>query len=167
MAITTLPAIPVIYTVEDVTGSKSRVQTYLPAATTLLDATTKAEATLALLRAVSGGAVTGYSITIGAVDPLAPAPAAGSRVEQKALFIFRTAAGKTAQVSIPAIKDSLVNSNGGITTANIDVAALVADLLGSGYCDSNGSDLAALVQDYEVFRSTTRSQRTTDTTPTA
>jgi len=34
-------------------------------------------------------------------------------------------------------------------------------------CDSNGSDLAALISDAQVFRTTTKRQYTSDTSPSS
>lgn len=157
----------VTFTLVDETGSKSAAQLSIPAATTVADARTAADALTPLIQAVTGCSIEGYAINFSTTET-APAPAAAnSRVERKGVLTFRTAAGKIATVSIPGIIDAIVLSSGRIDDDNADVAALVADLLAPPWSDSNGSDLAALVEAYEKFRTSTKGTLPRDRKPDA
>lgn len=138
----------------------------MPAATLMAAAVAKADATAALITTISGCAIVGYTVSSGKTDAAISTPATNSRVENKAVFVFRTAVGKKASFSFPNPLPAVVNANGGIISGQADCAALIADLL-AGYCDSNGQDLTALVQDAQVFSATTRTWHTTDVSPTA
>jgi len=165
MAWATLPAMAVTFTYVDSSGSIGKSVAHVPAATTLTDANTAAAALAAQLLNTSDCQIISYSITYGVTNTTPAAPASGSRVENKALLTFRTAAGKSSRISIPGIKAASVAESGGIISTEASMAALIAGLLGTPWCDSNGSDLAALVADAQVFRSTTKRQYTTDTNP--
>jgi hypothetical protein len=164
MALAAKPTITVTIDYIDSTGSRGQSQTHLPASTLLAAAITKVDATVALITAVSGCAVTGYSISTGKTEIAAPAPGLNSRVERRAEFTFRTAAAKKANFGFPDPSPTVVNTNGGIISTQVDLAALITDLLG-GYCDSNGSDLSALIADAQIYNRTTVRQMTTDTSP--
>jgi hypothetical protein len=157
----------VTITYVDASGSVGKSVTHVPAATTLADANTAAAGLVTDLLAVSDCQVIAYSITYGVTNTTPAAPAAGSRVENKALFAFRTAAGKLARISVPGIKAAAVAASGGIISTDADVAALITNLLAAPWCDSNGSSLDALVSDAQVFRSTSKRQYTTDVSPSS
>jgi hypothetical protein len=166
MAWVTLPSLAVTFTYVDASGSVGKSVAHLPAATTLADAETAAAGLVVQLLSASDCQVISYSITWGVMNTTPAAPAAGSRVENKAKFSFRTAAGKLAIVSVPGIKSAAVATSGGIISTETSVAALITALTGGIWCDSNGSDLSALASDAQVFHSTTKRQYTTDTNPT-
>lgn len=163
MAWATLPAMTVTFSYIDASGSPGKTVAHLPSTTTLADAETAAAGLVADLLATSDAQIIAYSVNWGVRNTTPAAPAAGSRVENKAKFTFRTAAGKTATLSVPAIKAAAVAASGGIISTNTDVAALVTGLTGGAWCDSNGSSLDALVSDEQVFKATTKNQRTSDT----
>lgn len=163
----TLPSIAVTFTYVDASGSIGKSVAHVPASTTLADLNTAAAALAVNLLAVSDCQIINYSAAYGVSNTTPAAPAAGSRVENKALLTFRTAAGKAARLSIPGIKAAAVATSGGIISTQTDVAALIAALLGAPWCDSNGSDLAALISDAQVFRSTSKRQYTTDKSPSS
>jgi hypothetical protein len=165
MALVVKPAIAVTIDYIDATGSKGHSTMHLPAATTIAAAITKLDATAALILAISDCAIIGYSITDGKIDTATPAPIVGSRVENRAQFTLRTAAAKLAHFSFPSPKATILNASGGILSTLPAVAALQADLIG-GYTDSNGSLLTSVVSDTQVFRTTTKTQMTTDVNPT-
>lgn len=165
MAWSTLPAISVTFVYRDASGSLGRSVAHLPAGTTLADANTAAAALVAQLLAVSDASIISYSIAYTVNNTTPAAPAAGSRVENKALLTFRANNGKPARITVPAIKAAAVAASGGIISSQTDVAALVSGLVGGAWSDSNGSSLDALVADAQVFRSTTKAQYPTDVNP--
>jgi hypothetical protein len=156
----------VTFTYVDESGSIGKSVVHLPSTTTLADAETAAAGLVAALLAVSDAQILAYSVNWGVTNTTPAAPAAGSRVENKALFSFRTAAGKLARVSVPGVKAAAVAASGGIISDETSVAALITALTGGAWCDSNGSGLDALVSDAQVFRSTSKRQFTSDRNPT-
>jgi hypothetical protein len=81
MAMTQLPVCQVSYNIVDERGANAQVQAYLPGATTLSDATTRAAALRTAIAALTQGSITSQSITYGFVDPVAPAASENTRVE--------------------------------------------------------------------------------------
>ena len=167
MAFVTRPALPVTINYVDASGSAGSSVFHLPAATLLADANTAAAALVTAILATSDCSVIGYSIGYGVTNTTPAAPAAGSRVENKALLKFRTAAGKVASATVPGIKAAAVASSGGLISTETSVAALIAALTGGAWCDSNGSDLVSLLSDAQVFRTTSKRQFTTDVSPSS
>lgn len=165
MAIVQRGALKVSFTYRDETMSLGKGEAYLPVATTLASAQTLAAALVEDIAAATDCVVLGYSITAGYVENAPAAAAAGSRVENKAVFQFRTAAGKISKFTLPGIKPALVNAAGGIISSATAAAAVIADITTSAWCDSNGSDLTNLYADYQRFSPTSKRQLTTDTSP--
>lgn len=152
----------VTFTLKDETGSTSNVQVNFDAATAVATVRTAANALVPLIAAISRCSVQGYRITFPTYENAPVAPAAKSRVEQKGIFIARTAAAKTARISIPGINTDYVLSSGRIDDDAAPVAAFRAALFGAPWTDSNGSDLAVLEKAYEASRTTTRRQLPSD-----
>jgi multisubunit Na+/H+ antiporter MnhC subunit len=99
--------------------------------------------------------VTGMSITQDAALPggLKAAPAANSDNEVKGRFLFRSAAGYPARISIPGFdKDNFTVVGGDIDTADPLVFAFAetAIVLG-GATTSHFEDITALARAYEAF----------------
>jgi hypothetical protein len=141
------PTASLTYVMLDETGSRSTVSFDVPE-TTLADA------------ALTDCAVISYSLTYSSADDAPAAPAAGSRVERKGVFSFRTSAGKTATYQIPGIADSVVDASGRIDDDNVAVAAFVTAVTAADavFTDSNGANIASLKAAYERYRSTSRNQ---------
>jgi hypothetical protein len=152
----------VSFTFVDETGSTSVATYSLDPATTVADARTAAAGLLVQLKANSDCSVQGYSINFPTIDTAPEAPAAGSRVERKGNFTWRTSAGKIAKTTIPGIKDAVVLASGRIDEDQADVAAYAGALDGAPWTDSNGATLSTLIESYETFRSTTKRQLPTD-----
>ena len=165
MAWSTLPALSVTFVYRDASGSLGRSVAHLPSDTTLEDANTAAAGLVADLLAVSDASIISYSINYSVQNTTPAAPAAGSRVENKALLTFRAANGKAARLTVPAIKAAAVATSGGIISTNADVQAVIGELVSGSWTDSNGSSLDAVVSDAQVFRSTTKMQYPTDISP--
>lgn len=155
----------VTFTFVDETGSTSTATYSIDPATTVADARTAAAGLLVQLKANSDCSVQGYTINFPTIDTAPEAPAAGSRVERKANFSWRTAAGKIAKTTIPGIKDAVVLSSGRVDEDLADVAAYVGALSAAPWTDSNGAGLDTLIEAYESFRSTTKRQLPTDRRP--
>lgn len=149
----------VSFALVDETGSRSSMEVGVGAAATLADIRAAAEELVPLIEAASDCVVEGYSITASTIETAPAAPAAGSRVERKANFTFRTAAGKIARVTLPGIIGAAVLSSGRVDEDNAAVGAVLTDLLGEPWTDSNGQSLNAVTESYETFRTTTKSQK--------
>lgn len=158
-------ATSVTFSFVDESASKSSMQVSAAAGTTLADLRTAANALVPLLEAASDCSCTGYNITATTIETDLPVPAAGSRVERKGNFDFRTAAGKLASVSVPGIIGSAVQAGGRVDEDNAAVAALLVALQATPWTDSNGSDLGILVNTYESYRKTSRRQLPTGRRP--
>lgn len=156
MAPTALPSANVTYTFIDETGSTATATFDLPGATTLADAQAAATALRTRLNDISDCQIVSDSITYTTVDRVAPAPAVGSRVERKGVFVFGTAAGKTSTYQVPGIKDAAVLKDGRIDEDETDVAAFILGMVTNPWSDSNGSDIITNLRQYERYRSTTR-----------
>lgn len=164
MAIVNLPP-TVTFSLVDESGSRSECQVSILAATTIADARTAADALTAELNAASDAVVESYSITFSSVETEPAAPTAGGRVEKKGVLIFRTAAGKTAQVTIPAVIPAAVLPSGRLDEDNAAIAAVVGRLDDAPFSDSNGAALTTLIEAYEKFVTTSKRQKPSDRKP--
>ncbi len=158
MAMTNLPAAQLTFTLEDDSGSQSKVQFHVPFGTLASVALAGANTVAPLIAAVSDCAIVAQSLTYAYFDPLHALPVAGSRVEEKGIVIMRAANGRTSRIAIPAIKDALLNKSGSIDRANADFEALFAAVLDASavFCAADGSDLVSVDKAYQGFRSSTK-----------
>lgn len=152
----------VTYSLVDISGSRSTFSVNFAAATAVADVRTAAGALYLALPDITSCAVEGYTISYPTFDDAAAAPEAGSRVERKAVFQFRTAAGKTVSLSLPGIEETAVLPSGRVDEDIAEVGAVVTALLGAPWTDSNGADLTALLGIYERFSSTSKQQAPRD-----
>jgi hypothetical protein len=154
------PTAALTYVLLDETGSRSNMSLDVPESTLADAALTAAGVLRPLIEALTDCAVVSYSLAYTSFDDAPPAPAAGSRVERKGVFQFRTATGKTATYQVPGIADALVEASGRIDDDAPAVAAFAGALtaLDALFTDSNGADLRSLKAAYERFRSTTKRQ---------
>lgn len=164
MALTNLPTASLKIDYRDASGSKGSTVFHIPYATLASVAITAADALSAALNALSDAAIDGYSITYAKTEDTPATPTAGSRVEEKGNFIWRTANGRTTRFSVPAVVDSILNPSGSIDKANALVLALVAavtdvDLV---FASADGSDITALLEAYQSFRGSTKGQLPSD-----
>ena len=165
MALTARPTTVVTIDYIDGSGSNGRSVAHLPATTLLADAITKADALVTAITVASDCSVQGYTISTGKTETALISAAPLSRVEHKAILTFRTAAGKKASFSFPAPKAAMILPDGGLLSTQADLALVISDLVGSGWCDSNGSDLTVMIADEEVSERSSKRQITTDTNP--
>jgi hypothetical protein len=152
------PAAEVTFTLLDETGSRASMSLSVPYATLAADAEAAADALNPLIQAVTGCAIIGQSVTYSKIETDAAAPAAGSRVERKGVFVLRAANAKTVSYSVPGVLDALIKSTGQIDEDEANAAALVAALVDGAnpWSDSNGGALTSLVKAYERYRRSTR-----------
>jgi hypothetical protein len=164
MAWGSLPAASLNFTLEDATGSSSKLQFHIPVATTIAVALVNASDLRPLVEAVTDCVVVAQSITYSMYDPLHGPATAGSRIENKGVVIMRAANGRASRVAIPGIKEALLNPSGSIDRANADFAALFTGILDPTaiFCGADGSDLVGVDKAYQAFRHSTKAMLPTD-----
>ena len=148
----------------DASGTKGSTIFHFPYATLTSVVVTAADALSAALNVLTDAAIDGYSITYTKREDTPATPSAGSRVEEKGNFVWRTDNGRTTRFTVPAISDAVLNDSGSIDKTNSLVIALVAavtdvDLV---FASADGSDITALLEAYQSFRSSTRRQLPSD-----
>lgn len=160
MAFSERPTASLSFVMVDETGSRAGVQFDVPQTTPMDVAMAAAAALRPLIEAITDCAVVSYSLTYSATDDAPPPAAAGSRVERKGVFSFRTGAGKRATYQVPGITQSVVTAGGRIDEDRPAIAAFVGALtaVDAIFSDSNGVDLRSLASAYERYKSTTRRQ---------
>lgn len=164
MALINLP-ITVTFTVIDETGSKAYTQLSAAPTATLADIRTAASALVPLIQACVLGIVQGYSVAASTIETVLPFAQEGSRVERRGVTSWRAANGKTTTVSLPTLDPAIVLSSGRIDEDSAAFVALAAAIAAAPWSDSNGSDIVSIEEAYEVFRSTGKTQKTTDRRP--
>lgn len=164
MALVNLPTGQLKIDYRDASGTKGSTIFHFPYATLTSVVITVADVLSAALNALSDAAIDGYTITYAKTEDTPATATAGSRVEEKGNFVFRTADGRTSRFTIPAIVDSVLNPSGSIDKANALVTALVAAVVAGdfAFASASGSDLTALLEAYQSFRGSTRDQLPTD-----
>ncbi len=160
MALVNLPTAQLKFVFRDASGSKSTTLVHVPYATLAAAAITAADAIVAAMALLSGATALGYSLTYVKTDDAPAAAAAGSRVEDKGEFVWRTANGRSTRFSIPAVLDSILNVDGSVDRTNLDVIGLVTVVtdVGSIFAAADGSDITALLEAYQRFNSSSKRQ---------
>lgn len=160
MSLSNLPTAQLSFAMRDASGSTGRLLIHVPYATLAAAAITAADAIAAAVAAITGCVVDGYELTYSKRETAPADPTAGSRVENKGLFIWRTADGRTTRFSVPGIVDAVLNPDGSIDRTNADIIALetVVTDVGSIFAGASGSDITALLEAYQRFSSTTKNQ---------
>lgn len=164
MALVNLPTASLKIDYRDASGSKGSTVFHVPFGTAASVVITAADILSASLNALSDAAIDGYSLTYAKTEDTPATPTAGSRVEEKGNFIYRTANGRTTRFSIPAIVDSVLNASGSVNKADALVTALTAAIIGGGFLfqSADGSDITALLEAYQSFRGSTKRQLPSD-----
>lgn len=154
------PSASLTYVLKDETGSTSTFALDVPQTTPMDVAMTAAGVMRPLVEAITDCAILSYSLTYSSNDDAPAAPAAGSRVERKGKFVFRTSAGKTVAYQVPGIADAVVLSDGRIDDDAAPVLAFTTAItaLDAIFTDSNGANISSLKEAYERFSRTTRKQ---------
>jgi len=160
MALTNLPTAQLSFRLKDASGSIGRFVVHVPYATLAAAAITAADAISAAVAAITDCVVLGYELTYAKNETDPGDPVAGSRVEEKGVFIWRTANARSTRFEVPAIKDSLLNPDGSIDTTAALVVALVDVVTGVGaiFAGADGSDITSLLEAYQRFNASTKRQ---------
>lgn len=160
MALTNLPTAQLKFTLRDETGSTSSILIHVPYATLAAVAITAADAIAAVIVAITGCVVLGYSLTYVKSETAPATPADGSRVENKGVFTWRTADGRSTSFTVPGILEAVLNPDGSIDRTNVDIIALVAvvEAVGAIFAGASGSDIVGLLSAYQRFNASSKNQ---------
>lgn len=160
MAFTAKPSIVVDYVFRDNDGKQSTTQVPVPAAVAPADALLFANALRPLMAALSDGVIVGQNVIIGSYEDAVPV-IARSDVEDKGVFLWNTANGQPASISVPSVAEAILQSNNeDIDLTNASVIAFVdAMTLGLGTplvqpANASGGDVVSVK---EAFKRNTRS----------
>lgn len=161
MAFVSEPVYTVTYTFADETGNKATTTAYIDQGLLFVDVLARAGALGALLNTATNGAMTGYTVSRSWVETN-PGIAAGSRVERKGRLIFVSETGTTTRMDIPAIRNSIVLSDGALDRSATSPIRLIeslilVDFLGS-FTDYRGADLTAISAAYEAYKGTSKAR---------
>lgn len=164
MALVNLPTAQLKIDYRDASGSKGSTIFHAPYATLASVIVTVADVLSAAINALTDCAVDGYSITYAKTEDTPATPTAGSRVEDKGNFVFRTADGRTTRFTIPGIVASVLNPSGSIDKANALVTALSDAVIAGDFAfqSAAGSDITALLEAYQSFRRSTKRELPSD-----
>jgi hypothetical protein len=157
MALVEKPIYTVSFTFVDETGSKANMEFYAPIATAIATVRSEADTLGTAIAALTGCALVGRSISVGAADTTVFGGGAGSRVENKGLFQFATAVPSYSRVQLPSIRPAFLTPEGRIQEDATEVAAFTAAVIAGAWSDNRGAAITALAKAYQRFRSTTRS----------
>jgi hypothetical protein len=160
MALTNLPTAQLSFKLRDASGSIGRFVVHVPYATLAAAAITAADAISAAVALITGCVVLGYELTYAKNETAPGTPTTGSRVEDKGVFVWRTANGRTTRFEIPGIVDAVLNPDGSIDRTNADIIALDAVVTGVGaiFAGADGSDITSLLEAYQRFNATKKRQ---------
>jgi hypothetical protein len=160
MALTNLPTAQLKFALRDETGSVGHLLIHVPYATLAAVAVTAADAISAVIEAVTGCAFLGYSLTYAKNETTPADPADGSRVENKGVFQWRTADGRSTTFTVPGIDEAVLNVDGSIDRSNAEIIALVAVVedVGAIFAGASGSDIVSLLSAYQRFSGSTKKQ---------
>ena len=160
MALTNLPTAQLKFTFRDETGSLGSLLVHVPYATLAADAIAAADAIVATIVALTGCAVLGYSLTYVKSETDPATPDDGSRVENKGVFTWRTADGRTTTFTVPGILEEVLNPDGSIDRTNALIIAMVAVVedVGAIFAGASGSDIVGLLSAYQRFSGSTKRQ---------
>ena len=164
MAFVSQPAAILSFTWRDASGSIGRTDINVPHGTLAAAALAAADVLRPLLGALSDAIITGQSLTYSFAESEPGTPTAGSRVEEKGFFSWRTANARTTSFTIPAIKDSCLTASGAINRSDLGVAALIAGVtaVDAIFCGADGSDIDSLFKAYQRFNRSTKGQLPSD-----
>jgi len=164
MALVNLPTGQLKIDYRDASGSKGSTIFHFPYTTLASVVVTVADLLSAALNALTDAAIDGYSITYTKTEDTPATPTAGSRVEEKGNFVYRTADGRTTRFTIPAIVDSVLNPSGSVDKTSALVTALTTAVVAGDFAfqSSSGSDITALLEAYQSFRSSSKRQLPSD-----
>lgn len=158
MALVNTPTAMLTFHLRDASGSKGSFRVHVPYGTLAAAAITAADAISTAVAAITDCVFLGYDLTYTKREDAPGAAVAGSRVEEKGTFVWRTANARSTRFEIPAIKDSLLNADGSINQSDALIAALVTVVtdVGSIFAGADGSDITSLLEAYQRFNRSTK-----------
>lgn len=164
MALVNLPTAQLKFTFKDASGSIGHMLIHVPYATLAAVAIAAADAISTAVAAITGCAVLGYSLTYAKSDDAPATPVAGSRVEDKGLFIWKTADGRSTSFTVPGILNSVLTVSGAVDRSNALIIALraVVEDVDAIFAGASGSDIVGLLKAYQRFRGTSKNQAPSD-----
>lgn len=164
MAFVNQPAAVLSFTWRDASGSIGRTDISVPFGTSTTAALAAADVLRPLLAALSDAVIIGQSLSYNYAENAPGNPVAGSRVEEKGFFSWRTANARATSFTVPAIKDSTLTTSGAINRADVGVAALIAGVtaIDSIFCGPDGSDITSLLKAYQRFNKSRPNQLPAD-----
>ena len=141
----------------DATGSSAqiRLQVRVPAIGDLEDVVTTIVNTLPNIVALTGGSARSMTVSLPWADPTPPAPLGGSRVEKIGQWLVNAAGGRTGTISIPSVRDTLVDAIGYIVRTNPAVQQFEQFLVSNAVL-SDGTDITGIADAREVFKASGR-----------
>lgn len=160
MALVNKPSASLKISYRDASGSNGSTLIHVPFGTSTTVALAAGVAIADTLPALTGCAVTGFGLTYDYVEDAPATPTAGSRVEDKGIFVWLCANGLTSAFSIPGILDTVLLPDGRVDPANADVVIMqaVVEDVGAVFCSISGSDIVTLAEAYQRFSRTTKRQ---------
>lgn len=164
MTMQNTPAATLTFTLQDASGSKAPFAINVPFATLASVALAAADVLRPLIAVMTDCVIVAQSLTYSYADDNPGSPVAGSRVEEKAVFVWRTANARSTRMSIPAIKDTQLNASGSVNRAAVATAAfiLAVEDVDAIFCGADGSDVTSLLSAYQRFRSSTKNMLPAD-----
>lgn len=164
MAFVDRPTAELAYTMLDASGNTAKLKFHVPFDTLATVALTAADTLMALIGTLTNCSIISRTLTYSQVDDAPAAPAAGSRIENKGVFIFNLENGLKTRFEIPAIKESVLRVSGAINTSDLFVSAFVAGVNGVDaiFAGVDGSDITDLDSAYQRFRRSTRNMLPSD-----
>lgn len=141
----------------DATGSNAqiRIQLRVPQLSDLESVVTALTTQLPNVLALTGGSARAMTVSLPWADPAPPAPAGGSRVERIGQWMVSAVGGRTGTISIPAVRDTLVDAVGYIIRTLPAVQAFENFLVEHAVLP-DGTDITAVLDARETFRSSGR-----------
>lgn len=145
------------FTITDEKGLNSTVSIDTPDGLTLAQYGAYADAVAPYIDGITAGQILSAKMSVGLTLAGAPFGAAleGADVEEKALFVFRSANGYLKRVTIPAVNEAVVQTSGALNEADANVAGFITMLqTGDGVVaptDYRGDDLVSLVEARKYF----------------
>lgn len=137
-------------TYEDISRNPSSTTFYLPPAASYTEAAAYVAAVAQQIELLSDARILNHSLSRYYAGVGATVAQPGGNVEQKGVFAFRTGAGKTAILTVPAPKvDKMKTDERSMEETDTDVAELINLIVnGNGTTnavDSNGQDMIELL----------------------
>lgn len=141
----------------DATGSSAqiRLNVRVGAIADLENVVTSIVNSLPNILALTGGSARSMTISLPWADPTPPAPLAGSRVEKVGQWLIGAAGGRTGTISIPSVRDTLLDGIGYVVRTIPAVQAFEQFLIDNAVLP-DGADVTQVIDAREVFKSSGR-----------